>query len=65
MGDEWTIGTLKLMSHSGVRSTKCLGVKEHPYWDYVEVDKDISPIRHNQINLGNNVFHNLLDYGNE
>ena len=23
------------------------------------------PILHNQIHLGNNIFHNLLDYGNE
>jgi len=30
-----------------------------------QVDDYIYPILHNQINLGNNVFHNLLDYGNE
>jgi len=41
-----------------------LGVKEEPYWDFVEVDNYICLILHNQINLGNNVFHNLLDYGN-
>ena len=40
-------------------------MKEEPYWDFVEVDNYICPILHNQINLGNNVFHNLLDYGNE
>ena len=33
--------------------------------DFVEVDNYICPILHNQINLGNNIFHNLLDYGNE
>ena len=37
-----------------------LGVKEGPYWDFVEVDNYIYPILHNQINLGNNVFHTLL-----
>ena len=42
-----------------------LGVKEEPYWDFVEVDNYNYPILHNQINLGNNVFHNLLDYSNE
>ena len=41
-----------------------LGVKEEHYWDFVEVDKFICLIVHNQINLGNNFFHNLLDYGN-
>ena len=33
--------------------------------DFVEVDNYIYPILHNQINLGNTGFHNLLDYGNE
>ena len=33
--------------------------------NFVAVDNYICPILHNQINLGNNVFHNLLDYGNE
>ena len=28
------------------------------------MDNSICPILHNQINLGNNVFHNLLDYSN-
>ena len=28
------------------------------------IENYICPILHNQINLGNNVFHNLLDYGN-
>ena len=35
------------------------------FWDFVEVDNYIFPILHNQINLGNSLFHNLLDYGNE
>ena len=47
------------------KNTESLRVKEEPYWDFVEVDNYICPILHNQINLGNNVFHNLLDYGNE
>ena len=42
-----------------------LGVKEHPYWDFVQVDNFICPILHNQISLGNHMFHNLLDYGND
>ena len=45
-------------------NAESLGVKEEPYWDFVEVDNYICPILHNQINLRNNVFHNLLDYGN-
>ena len=49
----------------GGGDAESLGVKEEPYWGYVEVDNYICPILHNQINLGNNVFHNLLDYGNE
>ena len=40
-------------------------MKEEPYWDFVEVNNYIFPILHNQINLGNNFFHTLLDYGNE
>ena len=42
----------------------CLGVKEKPYWDFVEVDTYICPILYSQINLYNNIFHNVLDYGN-
>ena len=53
------------MFNSGEKNADSLGVKEEPYWDFVEVDNYICPILHNQINLGNNVFHNLLDYGNE
>ena len=65
MGDEWTIETLKVMSQSGEKNDDCLSVKEEPYWDFVKVDNFICPILHNQINLGNNVFHNLLNYGDE
>ena len=53
------------MSQSSAKNTDYLGVKEEPYWDFIEIDNFICPILHNQINLGNNVFHNLLDYGNE
>ena len=47
------------------KNAESLGVKVEPYCDFVEVDNYICPILHNQINLGNNVFHNCLDYGNE
>ena len=47
------------------KNTESLGVKEEHYWDFVEVDNYICPILYNQINLRKNVFHNLLDYGNE
>ena len=47
------------------KNAENLGVKEEPYWDFVEVDNYICPIFHNQINLGNNVFHHLLYYSNE
>ena len=47
------------------KNTGSLGVKKEPYWDFVEVDNSICPILYNQINLGNNVFHNFLDYGNK
>ena len=53
------------MFQSGKTNAKSLGVKKEPYWDFVEVDNYICPILHNQINLGNNVFHNLSDYGNK
>ena len=65
MGDEWTIETLKVMSQSGKTNADSLGIKEEPYWNFVVVDNCICPILHNQIILGNNVFHNSLDYGNE
>ena len=47
------------------KNAECLGVKEEPYLDFIQVDNFICPIRHNQINLENNVFHNLLDYSNK
>ena len=53
------------MFQSREKYAESLGVKEESYWDFVEVDNYICRILHNQINLGNNVFHNLLDYGNE
>ena len=65
MGDEWPIENLKVIFKSGGGNAENLGVKEELCLDFVEVDNYICPILHNQINLGNNVFHNLLDYGNE
>ena len=59
IGDEWSIENLKTMYQSGKKNAESLRVKEEPYWDFVEVDNYICPILHNQINLGNNVFHNL------
>ena len=53
------------MLYLDLRNTDHLGVKEEPYSDFVEVDKNIHPILQTQINLGNNTFHNLLNYGNE
>ena len=43
------------MSESYFTGSVRLGVKEVPIWDCVEVEKYISPVLHNQINLGNNV----------
>ena len=65
MDDEWTIETLKVISQSGRKNDECLGVKETPYWNFVEINKFICLILPNQINLGNNFFHNLSDYSNE
>ena len=31
----------------GYKNADCLGVKEEPYWDFVEVDNFICPILHN------------------
>ena len=53
------------MSHSGEINAECLGVQEWSYWNFFEVDKYICPILHNQINLGNYIFHNLLNWSNE
>ena len=64
MGEELTIEKFKVISQFG-KKTDCLGVKEESYWDLVEVYNFICPILYNQINLGYNVFHNLLEYGNE
>ena len=51
MSDEQTIETLKVMSQSG-GNAEFVRVKEEPYWDFIQVDKFICPILHNQINLG-------------
>ena len=64
MGDEWTINILKLISYSGNINAECVEVKEDPYWDCGGIYKYINPILYNQINLGNNGFRNVLDYGN-
>ena len=65
----WINWNFKLNFESNVaisgEEAECIGAKQDPYWDFVEVDNFICPILHNQINLGNNVFHNLLIYGNE
>ena len=53
--DDWSIKTLKLIYESDSTGYTRLGVKEVPIWEFVEVDKYICPILHNQINLGNNV----------
>ena len=65
MSDELTLETLKAMSRSGKKKADSVGVKEEPSWNFVEVDNYSCPILHNQINLSNNFFQNLLDYGNE
>ena len=65
MGNEWDYRNFKSNVPIQFKNTDSLGVKEEPYWDFVEVDNFICPILHNQINLGNNIFQNLLDYGNE
>ena len=57
--------TFKINVSIWKKDAERLKVKEEPYWDFVDVDNYICPILHNQINLGNNVFANLLDYGNE
>ena len=33
------------------KNAESLGVKEEPYWNFVEVDNFICPTLHNQINL--------------
>ena len=47
------------------KKSDSLGVKEEPYWDFVQVDNFICPILRNQINSAYNFFHNLIDYSNE
>ena len=53
------------MLESDSTNSARLGVKEAPIWDFVEVDKYICYIRHNYMNLGNNILYNILDYGND
>ena len=53
------------MSESNSIGSTRLGVKKGPIQEFIGVDTYICPILHNQINLGNNVLYNLLDYGNE
>ena len=64
MGGEWSIETLKVMFQSGKNLIAKVS-KKNLIGILLKVDNYICPILHNQINLGNNVFHNLLDYGNE
>ena len=56
---------MRSISESDWTESARLGVKEAPIWKFVEVDKYICPVLHNQTNLGNNVWYNLLNYGNE
>ena len=64
IGEGWTIKSLILFSGSNSTGSARIDVKETPIWDFIEVDKYICPVLHNQINLGNNVLYNLCDYGN-
>ena len=52
------------MSRSDKIGLSRLEDKEDFYWEFIYVDHHILPILHNQINLRNNVLHNLLDYEN-
>ena len=65
IGENWAMNALRLVSESDFTGSTRLGVKEAPIWKFVEVDKYICPVLHNQTNLGNNVWYNLLNYGNE
>ena len=65
IGEDWSINALRLVSESDCIGPARLVVKEAPNWEFVELDNYICPVLHNQINLGNNVLYNLLDYGNE
>ena len=63
--DDWSIKVLRLISESDLTGSARFDVKEAPIWDFVEVDKYICPILHNQINLDNNILYTLIDYGNK
>ena len=56
IGGDRTINALRLVSESDSTGSVRLGVKEAPIWEFVEVEKYICPILHNQINLGNTFF---------
>lgn len=45
--------------------SKKSGVKDENIWNLVQVDKYICLTFHNEINLGNTMLYNLLDYVNE
>ena len=45
--------------------SKKIGVKDENIWNLVQVDKYICLTFRNEINLGNTMLYNLLDYGNE
>ena len=64
IGGDWTINALRLFSESESTSATRLGVISALIWEFVQVDKYICPILHNQLNLGNNVLYYLLEYGN-
>ena len=55
IGEDWTINDLRSISESDSIESSRLGVKEAPIWKFVEGDKCICPVLHNQINLRNNV----------
>ena len=59
------MNALSLVSESDCTGPARLSLKEAPIWEFVEADKFICPVLHNQITLGNNVLYTLLDYGNE
>ena len=63
--DEWIRKALGFLSESDSTCFAELDVTTVPILKFFLVDKYICPIIHNQINLGNNVLYNLLDFGNE
>ena len=59
------MNTLRLVSELDSIGSTRLSVQEAPIWEFVEVYNYICPVLHNQINLGNNILYNLLEYGNK